>query len=498
VVDPEAFLAVMAGQNPANGADLGRRYGEPPVRGYDVTFSAPKSVSVLFAVGDEESRRQVVEAHERAVEAVLGRVESHAHTRLRYHGHIMCVDAEGIMVGLFRQHTSRRLDPQLHTHAVIANRVPAPDGRWLAVDARTIMVDQRTLSALNHAGLRSELTRRLGVEWETPEHGIAEIAGIPEVVLAAFSQRTRDVEGRLEQKLARFRADLGREPTVKERWRLEREAVVDSRPAKSHGVTQAQLHEEWRERTLRLGHEPRQLVEQVVGRLRRLDEIDHLAATGLVDAALGSLGEGQSSWRHAELVRELAAAVPTSTALGSVDLTDALDGLGGHVAEDRCVDISRPVPSGVALRRDGRPITEAAADRALTTRTILAEEEELLIRAQRRKDREKTRIRPRVIRFGRELTSGQQEAVAAVAGDGGLELIVGPAGAGKTTMLAAGVLNLAVRGISRLGWLRLRRRPKYWPPKHACGPTRWTSCSPNITIRPVHLTLASTCQRGRR
>lgn len=60
-VDPEAFLAVMAGQDPANGSDLGHCYGEGSVRGYDATFSAPKSVSVLFAVGDEEMRRQVVE-----------------------------------------------------------------------------------------------------------------------------------------------------------------------------------------------------------------------------------------------------------------------------------------------------------------------------------------------------------------------------------------------------------------------------------------------------
>ncbi len=113
----------MAGHDPATGRDLGRRMGEGSVRGYDATFSAPKSVSVLFALGDPEVRRQVVEAHERAVEAVLGWVETHAHTRMRRRGHIMCVDAEGIVVGVFRQHTSRKLDPQLHTHAVIANRV---------------------------------------------------------------------------------------------------------------------------------------------------------------------------------------------------------------------------------------------------------------------------------------------------------------------------------------------------------------------------------------
>jgi conjugative relaxase-like TrwC/TraI family protein len=128
-IDPEAFLAVMAGHDPTTGRDLGRRMGEESVRGYDATFSAPKSVSLMFGLGDPEIRRQVVEAHERAVEAVLGWVETHAHTRMRRRGHIVCVDTEGIVAGVFRQHTSRKLDPQLHTHAVIANRVPAPDGR---------------------------------------------------------------------------------------------------------------------------------------------------------------------------------------------------------------------------------------------------------------------------------------------------------------------------------------------------------------------------------
>ena len=164
-VEAEAFLAVMAGQDPVTGEDLGRRYGEGSVRGYDATFSAPKSVSVLFGIGDTEVRSQVIEAHEQAVAAVLSWVEDHALTRMSRRHHVVNVDAEGVAVAVFRQHTSRKLDPQLHTHAVILNRVMAPDGRWLALDARTIKLDQRTLSALYHAGLRAELTRRLGVRW---------------------------------------------------------------------------------------------------------------------------------------------------------------------------------------------------------------------------------------------------------------------------------------------------------------------------------------------
>ena len=445
-VDPEAFLAVMAGEDPATGRDLGRRYGEGSVRGYDATFSAPKSVSVLFALGDEQIRQQVVDAHESAVEAVLGWIEAHAHTRLRHRGHVMCVDAEGIVVGMFRQHTSRKLDPQLHSHAVIANRVRAPDGRWLALDARTIKIDQRTLSALYHANLRSELTRRLGVTWHQPEHGIAEIAGIADDLLAEFSQRTRDVERRVGEKLDRFRTAMRRSPTEQERWRLEREAAVDSRPAKPHGPTPADLHQEWRERTVALGHNPGLVVQRAIGQRRGLDLFDDRVAEAPTHSALASLGERQSTWRPAELVRELAAALPTTMAVDSATLTEAIDRLAADAANRRCVDISRPIPPGAKLRRDGRPITESAVDRAFTTRAILDEEEELIAWADGRQNRAAIGTRPQAIRFVGDLTPGQVVAVAAVAGDRGLELIVGPAGAGKTTTLAAAVLNLAARG----------------------------------------------------
>ncbi|GBD83813.1 multifunctional conjugation protein TraI [bacterium BMS3Abin02] len=442
-VDPARFLAVMAGHDPATGRDLGRRMGEGSVRGYDATFSAPKSVSVLFGLGDPEVRRQVIEAHERAVVAVLGWVEGHAHTRMRRRGHIVCVDAEGIVVGMFRQHTSRKLDPQLHTHAVIANRVAAPDGRWLALDARTIKVDQRTLSALYHATLRSEMTRRLGVRWEPPEHGIAEIADIDPEILAEFSQRSRDLQRRLDEKLARFRQHLGKDPSRKERWGLEREAAIDSRPAKPHGTSALELRHEWQERVRALGWDPERIIETISGRRRGLEGIDRAAATGMVERALESLTERQSTWRPAELIRELAAATPTTTTADATELTGFLQRLADHATTARCVDVSRPVPAGVALRRDGRPISESAMDRALTTERILDEEERLIAWADRRRD-DHAPARP--IRHGQRLTPAQAEAAAVVAGHGGLELIVGPAGAGKTTMLAAAVTSLHAQG----------------------------------------------------
>ncbi|MGA9597301.1 MAG: MobF family relaxase, partial [Acidimicrobiia bacterium] len=437
--------------HPTTGERLGRRFGDSSVRGFDATFSAPKSVSVLFAVGDQQLRREVTEAHDRAVDAVLDWIESHAHTRLRWRGHVVCVDAEGIMVGVFRQHTSRRLDPQLHTHAVIANRVKAPDGRWLALDARTLKMDQRTLSGLYHAGLRAELTRRLGVQWHQPENGIAEMVGVDPEVLAEFSQRSRDIDKRVGEKLDRFRTDLGREPTPRERWRLEREAVLDSRPAKTHGHPAGELHAGWRMRAAALGFEPRDIAVGTVGRVRRATGIDQAAMAGMIDGALEALGERQSTWRPAELVRELAAQVPTNVTVEPDRLCGFLQDLANHVAADRCVDLSPTVPSGAVLRRDGRPISEAAADRALTTQGILEEEERIVEWAQRqRRFADIVAIEARGLDT-RDLSSGQAEACRAAAGVAPLELIVGPAGSGKTTALSPAVAYLQDRGQTVFG-----------------------------------------------
>ncbi len=446
LIDSEAFLAVMAGKHPTSRDDLGRKYGEGSVRGYDTTFSAPKSVSVLFALGDDTTRHEVVEAHERAVEAVLAWIQDRAHTRMRQHGHVMCVDTEGIVVGMFRQHTSRRLDPQLHTHAVIANRVPA-DGRWLALDARTIKLDQRTLSALYHAGLRAELTRRLGVAWQPPEHGISEIDGVDEAVLAAFSQRTRDMSRRLEEKLADSRMTWVGNHRRRNggNWNAKQSSTAD---LPNHiGPASPTCTIMWRMRVPVMGRSARQIIESTLGRQRRHEGINAEQAVSLAEAAVAALTDKQSSWRPAELVRELAAVTPTTVTADAQELTEFLQRLADQTTITRCVEMSPSVPTGIPRRRDGRPITEAGTDRALTTAAILQEEQELVAWAERRKDPDLHPWRqPRRIQFADHLTPAQVAVVAAVADGDDLELVVGPAGAGKTTTLAAAALNVSARG----------------------------------------------------
>ncbi|MFN0090199.1 MAG: MobF family relaxase [Acidimicrobiales bacterium] len=444
VVDDGQFVAVMNGVDPFSGVGLGRAFGEKSVRGYDMTFSAPKSVSVLAAVADAEVRVEVLAAHDAAVDAVLGFVQRHAQTRFRVAGEVVSVDVSGIAVGVFRQHVSRELDPQLHSHAVIASKVLSPDGRWLALDARSLMADQTVLSSLYHAGLRAELTLRLGVGWEPPVNGIAEMAGVDGGVLGEFSQRSGQVEARREVKLARFRASLGREPTGRERWRLEREAVKDSRRSKPPPVDAAELAGRWVERLGGLGVAPQELVAGVVGRVlepgRELD-LDPWGA--LADRVLGELTDTRSTWRHPDVVREFARAVPTTTGLPAAEIVGSMEAAAAGFAGEWLVELARPIPAGSRVRRsDGRPEFESPLERRYTTGWILEQEAELAGWAMRRWDHNG---HPAAL-ADVGLDMAQHAAAEAAAGTQPLVVIVGPAGTGKTTALRPAVAELARQG----------------------------------------------------
>ena len=151
------------------------------VAGFGLTFSPPKSVSVLWGTGGEELRTTVVAAHERAVVSTLDFLQDHAAFTRRGAGGVFQVDTEGFVAAGFLHRTSRAAEPQLHTHVLVANKVRAEDGRWLSLDGRELYEHQKAAGMLYRAALRAELTASLGVSW-TPvdDNGIAEIQGVPE------------------------------------------------------------------------------------------------------------------------------------------------------------------------------------------------------------------------------------------------------------------------------------------------------------------------------
>ena len=137
--------------------------------GYDATFSAPKSLSVWWALTGDP---RLLEAHDAAVTAALGHLEQFGSTtRRRRNGRMSFPDTGGLTMATFRQTTSRADDPQLHTHAVVSTKVQTVDGGWYALDGRYIKQHQRMLGGLYQSVLRAELTHRFGVAWRASREG---------------------------------------------------------------------------------------------------------------------------------------------------------------------------------------------------------------------------------------------------------------------------------------------------------------------------------------
>jgi conjugative relaxase-like TrwC/TraI family protein len=173
------------------------------VLAYDLTFSAPKSVSVLYGVGDREVSPVVRDAHDAAVRSALDYLERQATWTRRGEGGRQVLRGEGLTVAMFRHRTSRAGDPQLHTHSVVANTTRA-EGRDTALDGRVLYAHGRTVAFRYQAELRKNLTETLGVEWEPVQRGVAEISGVSGDVMLHFSRRSVEIREQLAAGHARL------------------------------------------------------------------------------------------------------------------------------------------------------------------------------------------------------------------------------------------------------------------------------------------------------
>src|SRR3954469_22262116 len=153
------------------------------IRGFALTFSAPKSVSVLYGVSGIDISAAVRDAHDDAVRQALGYLEREAcWTRRRSGRELRGLRGDDFEGHAFRHRSSRAGDPQLHTHAVVENVVRA-DGSWSALDGRALYARARTAGFLYQAALRDQLSDRLGVSWTPVERGVGEVGGMPQSVL---------------------------------------------------------------------------------------------------------------------------------------------------------------------------------------------------------------------------------------------------------------------------------------------------------------------------
>lgn len=169
---------------------------------FDLTYSAPKSVSLLYALGDPATVTAVIDAHDRAVDAAVAYLERWACQVRRGHAGAVLEPGSGFVAGAFRHRTSREGDPNLHTHVVIANAVRAADGRWSAPDARQLYRHAKAAGAVYQAVLRRHLTEALGVGFVAHKNGngLAEVAGVPRWAVGAFSTRRRQITAALAER----------------------------------------------------------------------------------------------------------------------------------------------------------------------------------------------------------------------------------------------------------------------------------------------------------
>jgi hypothetical protein len=175
-LDPKLGADQRAAALAAIGAEEAARPTRRAVAGYDLTFSVPKSVSVLWALAPADVRRQIVAAHHAAIDDTLALFEAEvAATRMGAtgpDGAVAQVEVDGVIAAAFDHHDSRAGDPQLHTHVVVANKVRTRlDGKWRSLDGRPVHAAVVALSEHYRAALADHLTRRLGVVWQQRHRG---------------------------------------------------------------------------------------------------------------------------------------------------------------------------------------------------------------------------------------------------------------------------------------------------------------------------------------
>ncbi len=424
----EDFVALMEGRAPRTGGWL-RPEGAGGGRGggIDVAFSAPKSVSAVWALADPWQREQIEEAHANAVEESIAYLRERVPVvRRRYSGQVVEELAKDVIAVEYRHSTARGVsdaeapDPQLHSHVVITG-VVREDDRIAATWSRPVFRSAGEVGALYRSALAQELAN-LGypIEQATGKNGkYFEIAGVPVELRDAFSGRSREVA----QAAERFRARYGRAP---ERGEL-RDLALENRRSKQL-TTRDDLENAWHETGDRYAFGPNEA-------LRLLGESQPQASTRPVEDRI----EERLTERHAVFeARDL--------------YTVALEQTAGERSPREALDIAR------SMVRDRRVLTLEGG--RMTTLAVRAQEQAIERRAAKLvkpagRDvgdaARATAAREVAERIGNQLTSEQEMALLILTGPERMSVLVGPAGTGKGVVIDAAARAEQLAGRETLG-----------------------------------------------
>lgn len=387
--------------------------------GWDLTFSAPKSVSTLWSQAPEPLRRAIQEAHYEAVRASLGYLEAAAGVTRRGHGGTE-VERAGLLIALYEHGTSRAQDPQLHIHALFLNMAIRNDGTWGTIRSHDLYEHKMTAGALYRAEFAYRLSHDLGLGIKS-QGNLFELKGVPRELMDEFSTRRAEIENAL--------ATSG---GVRDAKAAEL-AALSTRKVKQH-VARNELVSHWQDVGKEHGFSAREaakLVEREAARSRDASE--------LASETVAKLDQSRSFFFERDVVRRMAEAAQDGT-VSARDITSA--------AKDQ-------LATQEILRFEDR---QKRGRMCYTTRELYEIERDVLDIAERSQGDRRHVVAQNTLqavvgkpRFAK-LSEEQRRAVEHLTRrEGSIQCVSGMAGTGKTYMLAAARQAWEAQGLKVVG-----------------------------------------------
>lgn len=431
------------------------------VAGFDLSFSAPKSVSTLWAISDAATQAKIHAAHKRSVNLCLEWAENNIIQTRSGDGGLVKNETSGIIASLFDHYDSREGDPQLHTHAVIANRVQrASDGKWVTLDSYSLHKWVVTISAMYNNVLYDELAKDLGTHAEQRKpllnsalkNDRIELAGVPDELIEEFSQRSIAIESMTNELVEQWVLNKGKRPNDSELMELRQKATLMTRKAKDDSPLPLNLKMMgWRDKALEQEFFPQDLVKRSTGHDVTFQKFSDYTPEALEEIAFEALE--QTAQKHPTFtVMNLQATLHRLTAqvrFTSLDeRTQAIETLQEIALEEAVAmtphryDITNITQDGLILR--GTSVFDRDEERLYTTQYTLDTEAALMQGAQNTTGlhNQNTTLTRRTLEEhtsedGHHLAPDQLEAAYNVlTSRAQISAISGPAGAGKTSTLA--------------------------------------------------------------
>jgi conjugative relaxase-like TrwC/TraI family protein len=427
-VDGPDFIALMEGRHPRTDGWL-RAAGATGGRGggIDLTLSAPKSVSAVWALGDATQRRDMTDAHAAAVTQAMSYLTEMVPTvRRRVGREVREEHAMDLVAAEYRHTTARGVlsgdapDPQLHSHVVVTCAI-REDGRIVAVASRPVFRAAREVGAAYRSALAHELSQRgYAIEAGTGKQGrYFEIAGVPRGLSQAFSARTREVTRAAE----RFRAKWGREPERGELRRLK----LENRKAKVL-VTRSDLREAWKETGARFDFTGDALAESLSA-----------ASASRSDRALEDRVAGRLTERAATFEPREFRAVLLEQSVGDLSPSEALAFSQTMIRERQVLRLEGGLMTTEKVRQREQKIEARFSELAKAGGCDVG-------------GRARAEASDQVAeRIGALLSDEQTEALQVITGPERAAIVIGPAGTGKGVVIDAAARAEQLTGCETLG-----------------------------------------------